>query len=347
MLHGSYDLPGARLLDLVEVMDRLRRECPWDREQTHQSLLHYLVEEAYETLEAIETGDTDHLREELGDLLLQVMFHARIAAEHPRRGGFTIDDVAAGIVDKLVQRHPHVFADTTSPAPRRSRPTGRRSRPPRSPSIVLEGVPIGVAGAQPRRQGGGQGRQGRGHPRRSPGPIARRPTAALVVEARPPRSLTPTGRRGRGHLADAVRAAEPLAAATRPAASWRGCGTVDHRRPGRCGHNPALQLRGDRPSRGEPSPPLAPLVEAVREVRPHPTRSHRGRDRSRRRPRDPRLPWQPHRRGRGRPRRRHHRPRRRPLRRVDTAQFEAVELRDGGERYGWQGRRQGRRRRRT
>jgi XTP/dITP diphosphohydrolase len=107
----GYDGPGARLLELVEVMDRLRRECPWDREQTHRSLATYLLEETYETLEAIETGDPVHLREELGDLLLQVYFHARVASETPREdGGFDVDDVAGGIVDKLVYRHPHVFA---------------------------------------------------------------------------------------------------------------------------------------------------------------------------------------------------------------------------------------------
>jgi XTP/dITP diphosphohydrolase len=111
VLVGSFDPVGARLLDLVEVMDRLRRECPWYQQQTHESLIHYLLEETYETVEAVETGDRDHLSEELGDLLLQVMFHARIAAEHPE-APFTIDDVAGGIVDKLVRRHPHVFADT-------------------------------------------------------------------------------------------------------------------------------------------------------------------------------------------------------------------------------------------
>ncbi|HSE10803.1 MAG TPA: MazG family protein [Nocardioidaceae bacterium] len=110
VLHASYDVPGARLLDLVTVMDRLRTSCPWDREQTHESLVRYLLEEAYETLEAIEAGDYSHLREELGDLLLQVYFHARIASEDPD-DPFTIDDVAGGIVDKLVHRHPHVFAD--------------------------------------------------------------------------------------------------------------------------------------------------------------------------------------------------------------------------------------------
>jgi XTP/dITP diphosphohydrolase len=108
---GSWDLPGARLLDLVAVMDRLRSPggCPWDAQQTHESLVEYLVEEAYETVEAIETGDDAALREELGDLLLQVVFHARIAQEGEEP--WSVDDVAAGIVDKLVSRHPHVFAD--------------------------------------------------------------------------------------------------------------------------------------------------------------------------------------------------------------------------------------------
>ncbi|NRQ34453.1 MazG family protein [Nonomuraea sp. NN258] len=100
---GSYDLPGARVLDLVAVMDRLRTECPWDRKQTHETLVPYLLEEAYEVLETIEQGDYPALREELGDLLLQVVFHARVAT------GFDMDDVAAGIVEKLVRRHPHVF----------------------------------------------------------------------------------------------------------------------------------------------------------------------------------------------------------------------------------------------
>ncbi|MDX6738525.1 MazG family protein [Actinocorallia sp. A-T 12471] len=109
VVHGSYDLPGARLLDVVEVMRRLRRDCPWDRQQTHESLVPYLIEETYELVDAIGSGDPDELREELGDVLFQVAFHSAVAAE--REEGFTIDDVAAGIVDKLVRRHPHVFAD--------------------------------------------------------------------------------------------------------------------------------------------------------------------------------------------------------------------------------------------
>src|SRR6185295_14375555 len=101
--------------DLVAVMERLRAPggCPWDHEQTYASLSQYLLEEAYETFDAIQeanqTGDIRNLREELGDLLLQVVFHSTIGAE---KGDFTIDEVAAGVTQKLVLRHPHVFGDT-------------------------------------------------------------------------------------------------------------------------------------------------------------------------------------------------------------------------------------------
>jgi XTP/dITP diphosphohydrolase len=98
---------GEPLLDFGDDMRRLRRECPWKREQTHRSLARYLQEETAETLEAIDAGDPDHLREELGDLLLQVYFHAVIAEES---GAFTLDDVARGISDKMHRRNPHVFA---------------------------------------------------------------------------------------------------------------------------------------------------------------------------------------------------------------------------------------------
>lgn len=109
---------GERLLDLVAVMDRLRSPggCPWDARQTHESLVEYLVEEAYETVEAIEEADRDGLREELGDLLLQVVFHARIASEDARES-WDIDDVADGIVTKLIARHPHVFGNVTADTP--------------------------------------------------------------------------------------------------------------------------------------------------------------------------------------------------------------------------------------
>jgi XTP/dITP diphosphohydrolase len=106
----SADVPGARLLELVAIVDTLRRSCPWDREQTHASLLRYLLEEAYEAAETIETDDMPALREEIGDVLFQVLFHARIASERSAAdGGFTIDDVADTLAAKLIRRHPHVF----------------------------------------------------------------------------------------------------------------------------------------------------------------------------------------------------------------------------------------------
>jgi XTP/dITP diphosphohydrolase len=118
LLIGSYDVPGARLLDVVAVMDRLRSPggCPWDAEQTHASLVPYLLEEAHEAIEAIESGDPAHMQEELGDLLLQVAFQARVAQEHPTQP-FDVDDVAGELVDKLVRRHPHVFADVEADTP--------------------------------------------------------------------------------------------------------------------------------------------------------------------------------------------------------------------------------------
>lgn len=116
----------------------LRQRCPWDAQQTHRSLVPYLVEETCETVEAIESGNPVDLREELGDLLLQVVFHAAIAGESPT--GFTFEEVAAGVADKLVARHPHVFADEELPADphgvweqRKAVEKGRRS--------ALEGIP--------------------------------------------------------------------------------------------------------------------------------------------------------------------------------------------------------------
>lgn len=97
---------------LVEVMHRLRHDCPWDRAQTHRSLVPYLVEESCEVVEAIESGTAADLREELGDLLLQVVFHSELAAEDD---AFDLEAVAAGITDKLVSRHPHVFAADAVP----------------------------------------------------------------------------------------------------------------------------------------------------------------------------------------------------------------------------------------
>lgn len=98
---------------LREVMARLRRDCSWDAKQTHESLLNHLIEETCEVVDAVETGNDEDLKEELGDLLLQVYFHAQIAQDE---GRFTLDDVAGGVADKLIRRHPHIFSDGTAPA---------------------------------------------------------------------------------------------------------------------------------------------------------------------------------------------------------------------------------------
>ena len=126
-----------QVVRLVEVMHALRRGCPWDAQQTHESLVQYLVEETLEVVEAIESGSPSDLAEELGDLLLQVVFHAEIAAE---QGRFDVEDVARRIADKLVARHPYVFADSDVPADlvssweqAKAREKGRAS--------ALEGIP--------------------------------------------------------------------------------------------------------------------------------------------------------------------------------------------------------------
>jgi XTP/dITP diphosphohydrolase len=152
ILQGATDIPGARLLDLVATMEILRAECPWDARQTHESLAPHLLEEPYEALEALENGDDAALREELGDVLLQVVFHAKVASERDDGTGFSIDDVAGGIVGKLVRRHPHVFADlAVSDADEVKRnwdaikkaERAERAEPGDSPSSVLDGVPFG------------------------------------------------------------------------------------------------------------------------------------------------------------------------------------------------------------
>jgi XTP/dITP diphosphohydrolase len=155
VLRGSVDLPGSRLLDLVATMTILREQCPWDAKQTHSSLAPHLLEEPYEALEALENGDHDAFREELGDVLLQVMFHAEVASERDDGSGYTIDDVADGIVAKLVRRHPHVFAgvsvtgaddvalnwDEIKKAERAQRGSGDPAQ-----VSALDGVPFGQPG---------------------------------------------------------------------------------------------------------------------------------------------------------------------------------------------------------
>ena len=149
VLVGSWDVPGARLLDAVAVMDALRSSggCPWDAQQTHESLAKYLVEEAHETVEAIETGDTEHIAEELGDVLLQVLFHARIAADEDP--GFTIDDVASQLVDKLIRRHPHVFGDGDAATPDEVEQSWERikaaEKTDRDEDDLLAGIPASLS----------------------------------------------------------------------------------------------------------------------------------------------------------------------------------------------------------
>jgi MazG family protein len=152
VLRGSADLPGARLVDLVAIMEILRAECPWDAKQTHESLAPHLLEEPYEALEALESGDHGALREELGDVLLQVVFHAKVASERRDGTGYTVDDIADGIVAKLVRRHPHVFADVAVSGAEEVKQNwdaikkaerAQKASPGDTPSSALDGVPFG------------------------------------------------------------------------------------------------------------------------------------------------------------------------------------------------------------
>jgi XTP/dITP diphosphohydrolase len=113
LMYGSWDPPGARLLDAVAVTDRLRAEDPWKREQTHRTLARYLLEEAFEAHDAILAEDHAELRAEMGDVLLQVLLHARLAEELPEDESWSIDDVAGDFVEKMMRRNPHVFSDTS------------------------------------------------------------------------------------------------------------------------------------------------------------------------------------------------------------------------------------------
>ncbi|HET7724648.1 MAG TPA: MazG family protein [Propionibacteriaceae bacterium] len=131
---------GDELRRLVAVMHALRQGCPWDMQQTHASLLHYLVEEAAEVVDAVETGTDSDLCEELGDLLLQIAFHAEIASE---RQAFSIDDVARGISDKLIARHPHVFAGEDAPDDLNA-VWEQRKRAEKNRTSALDGIPTSL-----------------------------------------------------------------------------------------------------------------------------------------------------------------------------------------------------------
>ncbi|GCD45288.1 nucleoside triphosphate pyrophosphohydrolase [Streptomyces paromomycinus] len=143
LLPGSYDLPGARLLDLVQVMDQIRRGCPWSGVRTHQDLAKYGIEEMYELVEAIEEGDREAVREELGDVLLQVVFHARIAQDDPDEP-FSVDDVAGTIVEKLIHRHPHLFGEDEAHTPEDVKAHWARTKAAeKRRASVTEGIPLG------------------------------------------------------------------------------------------------------------------------------------------------------------------------------------------------------------
>ena len=133
----------SELIRLHEVMHRLRSPggCPWDAEQTHESLLKYLLEESYEFSEAVDEKDRTAMREELGDVLLQVYFHAAIAAEDPE-DPFTIEDVAGGIADKLIRRHPHVFTDSKVTFDDVLENWEKQKREEKGRTSAIEGVPL-------------------------------------------------------------------------------------------------------------------------------------------------------------------------------------------------------------
>jgi XTP/dITP diphosphohydrolase len=137
---------ASQLERAVEVMDTLRSPggCPWDAEQTHRSLAPYLLEEAYEVLDAIDSGDLALLREELGDLLLQVLFHARLTQELPSGSSFSIEDVAGDLADKLIRRHPHVFADAEAGSADQLNETWEQQKIlEKGRTSATDGVPLG------------------------------------------------------------------------------------------------------------------------------------------------------------------------------------------------------------
>jgi XTP/dITP diphosphohydrolase len=139
--------PHPELDALIEVMARLRSDegCAWDREQTHESLLKYLIEESHEFIDAVESGDRTEMREELGDVLYQVLFHADLAASHPTEP-FTIDDVARVVREKMVGRHPHVFGDVVADTADEVSANWEKWKAAEKPerTSVFDGIPAGL-----------------------------------------------------------------------------------------------------------------------------------------------------------------------------------------------------------
>ncbi len=142
---GIPTTPHPELDELIAVLEHLRAPggCAWDREQTHESLVRYLIEETYELVDAIESGERAELVEELGDVLYQVIFHSDIAAE---AGQFTLEDVAAHMTAKMVSRHPHVFGDAVADTPDAVMANWEKLKALEKPtrSSVLDGIPAGM-----------------------------------------------------------------------------------------------------------------------------------------------------------------------------------------------------------
>ncbi len=131
---------------LLKVVGDLRKKCPWDKKQTHRTLLPYLVEEAYETIDAIERGDSDAMREELGDLLLQVALHSEIASEKHR---FDFEDVSKGISEKMIRRHPHIYDNTKFSDLKTHLKNWTNLKAKEKPKkFLLEGIPRALPGLQ-------------------------------------------------------------------------------------------------------------------------------------------------------------------------------------------------------
>jgi MazG family protein len=135
--------PSRKFEDLVELISILRKECPWDRKQTHHSIKDNLIEEAYEAVEAIDTNDFNELKMELGDLLLHVIFHSKMASE---TDSFTIEDVIEGISEKLIRRHPHVFGDTVAGEEKKVAENWEAIKLKEGRASVLDGVPKHLPG---------------------------------------------------------------------------------------------------------------------------------------------------------------------------------------------------------
>lgn len=130
--------PSNQFQDLVVLISKLRKECPWDRKQTHESIKDNLIEETYEVVEAIDRKNYDELKKELGDLLLHVLFHSRIAEE---KSVFSIDEVILGLSEKLIRRHPHVFGDTVAESDARVAENWESIKLKEGKSSILDGIP--------------------------------------------------------------------------------------------------------------------------------------------------------------------------------------------------------------